>query len=77
MSPLSPTPLPCEGRGAFGGAAEKLAAAAAILLAWRPDEFWNATPQELATALKPFAGDVEAPDAEAIAALRRRFPDEE
>jgi len=76
MSPLSPTPLPSGGRGAFGDAAERLAGAAAVLLGWRPDEFWNSTPQELATALNSFAGEAEGLDPEAIAALRRRFPDE-
>ena len=59
----------------FGEAAERLAGAAALLLGWRPDEFWQATPAELATALKSF--EAEGPDADAIAALRARFPDEE
>ena len=35
----------------FGAAAVRLCHAAALLLGWRPDEFWNATPAELATAL--------------------------
>jgi hypothetical protein len=45
------------------------------LLGWRPDEFWSATPQELATVLSLFAGEAEGPDPEALAALRRKFPD--
>ena len=61
----------------FGDAAERLASAAAVLLGWRPSEFWDATPQELATALSLFAGEAEGPDPDEIAALRRRFPDEE
>jgi hypothetical protein len=44
------------------------------LLGWRPDEFWSATPAELATALK--APDCEPPDQATIAELRARFPDE-
>ena len=30
-------------------AARRLAGAAAQLLGWRPDDFWDATPAELAT----------------------------
>lgn len=35
----------------FGDAAMRWGALAARLLGWRPDEFWNATPTELAMAL--------------------------
>lgn len=35
----------------FGSAALALCAVAARALGWRPDEFWNATPAELAAAL--------------------------
>lgn len=38
--------------GSFGLAALELYALAARLLGWRPDEFWRATPAELAAALK-------------------------
>ena len=48
---------------------------AAQLLGWRPDDFWNATPRELAEALQPPAETAEPPSAGAIAALRQRFPD--
>jgi uncharacterized phage protein (TIGR02216 family) len=46
----------------FGERATLLAGAAARLLGWRPDEFWGATPAELAAALQdetvePVAGD--------------------
>lgn len=37
----------------FGPQAVRLFACAAQLLGWRPDDFWNATPAELATALTP------------------------
>lgn len=37
----------------FGAAALRLAGLAARLLGWRPDEFWRATPAELAAALAP------------------------
>jgi hypothetical protein len=60
----------------FGEAAARLGGAASLLLGWRPVEFWNATPAELALALQPLAAPVEPPDPGAIEALRRRFPDE-
>lgn len=59
----------------FGEAAARLSSAASLMLGWRPDEFWNSTPAELALAmvLSDAAG---APDAKTIEALRERFPDE-
>jgi uncharacterized phage protein (TIGR02216 family) len=47
-----------------------------MLLGWRPEEFWNATPAELGLALQSPA-DGEGPDRAAINALRQRFPDSE
>ena len=61
---------------AFGNAAARLNSAASVLLGWRPDEFWNATPAELALALAPPGDACEAPDRATIDALRRQFPDE-
>ena len=58
----------------FGECAARLSGAASLLLGWRPDEFWNATPAELALALHPPAGS-EPPDQRTIDALRARFPD--
>lgn len=60
----------------FGDGAARLCSAAALLLGWRPDEFWNATPAELALALQPPADAVVGPDETTIDELRRRFPDE-
>ncbi len=45
---------------------------AAMLLHWRPDDFWAATPAELAAILSPASGTSAAPD---LAALMARFPD--
>ena len=59
----------------FGEAAARLCGPAAILLGWRPEEFWNATPAELALALQSPEISVDAPVAEAIARLKRLFPD--
>ena len=39
------------GTGRFGDAATALCALAARGLGWRPQEFWNATPAELADCL--------------------------
>jgi uncharacterized phage protein (TIGR02216 family) len=60
--------------GCFGEAAARLSGAVASCLGWRPDEFWNATPAELAAALHAPSGD-EPPDRTIIDELRRRFPD--
>lgn len=60
--------------GRFGESATRLAGAAAACLGWRPDEFWSATPAELAAALQ-VPGEDEPPDRAIIDELRRRFPD--
>lgn len=39
----------------FGPGAGRLAGLAARALGWRPDEFWRATPAELAAILAPAA----------------------
>ena len=61
----------------FGQAAERLSGVAAQLLGWRPEEFWSATPAELASALRPPEEAATPPDADTIAELRLRFPDDE
>lgn len=60
----------------FAAAAERAWPLAAQLLGWRPGDFWESTPAELAGALG-LGGGAEPPDAAALAALRARFPDEE
>ena len=58
----------------FGEAAAKAWQAAALALGWRPDDFWSATPAELAGALAvPDA--IDPPSKDMIDALRARFPD--
>jgi uncharacterized phage protein (TIGR02216 family) len=44
----------------FAEAASRLAGAAALLLGWRPDEFWRATPAELAAVLAVAKGEAAA-----------------
>jgi hypothetical protein len=60
----------------FGEAAAELSSIACHLLGWRPDEFWNATPAELALALQPPVNQADPPDPILIEELRTRFPDE-
>lgn len=60
----------------FGEAAARLCNAASLVLGWKPQEFWSATPTELLLALQaPVAR--EGLDQATIEALRARFPDEE
>lgn len=60
----------------FSVSARRLAGVAAILLGWRPDEFWRATPAELAGILDAMAGEGAAPRmAEDLQRLTEMFPD--
>ena len=57
----------------FGEAATQLFGMASQLFGWRPDEFWNSTPAELALALGVI--QPSSLDPSTIEALRQRFPD--
>lgn len=61
----------------FTDCAARLAGLAGALLGWRPDEFWRATPCELAGVLVVLAGDAGAePLGEGdVARLKEMFPD--
>ena len=59
----------------FSASAARLAGLAGVLLGWRPDEFWNATPAELATVLEAIAGDPVGASVDDLARLKRMFPD--
>lgn len=62
----------------FSTGAGRLAGVAAWLLGWRPDEFWRATPDELAgvmAAVRGEAGVVEGVDGAELARLKELFPD--
>ncbi len=72
---------PAAGAGGIGMSftdmARRLAGQAGLLLGWRPEEFWRATPDELETAFAAFAplmADATPPDRAAIARLRRCTP---
>lgn len=61
----------------FGEAAARLASAAALALGWRPGEFWNSTPAELAVAFEPPGAAPEPVSSDVFEALKQRFPDDE
>ena len=62
----------------FAASAARLAGLAGALMGWRPDEFWRATPAELAAVLRAMAGGdpPESADADDLARLKEMFPDE-
>lgn len=64
----------------FAACARRLAGQAGLLLGWRPEDYWAATPEELATALGPLREALEAGapsqiDRATIARLKERHPD--
>jgi hypothetical protein len=62
----------------FGAAASRLAGLAGVLLGWRPQDFWAATPAELAAVLAVMGGATPSDDPLAsgdLARLMELFPD--
>mgnify|MGYP003576732245 FL=1 len=60
----------------FAGAALRLAGLAGALLGWRPDEFWRATPAELAAVMGALVGrEPAAASADDLERLMEMFPD--
>ncbi len=60
----------------FAEAAARLAGAAAALAGWRPDDFWRATPAELAAVMRALAGDGDgAVGSIDLRRLQEMFPD--
>lgn len=57
----------------FGDAARLLAGYAGAVLHWTPDQFWAATPEELAAIFECLAGD--APRPVDLCGLMEMFPD--
>lgn len=53
----------------------QLAGQTALLLGWRPDDFWNATPAELATILAAYSPEGEAANGATLTELMELFPD--
>ena len=62
--------------GGFANAALKLCGQCALLFGWRPHEFWDATPAELACVLAAYAPrDETLPNAADLQKLREMYPD--
>jgi hypothetical protein len=63
----------------FAQNARRLAGQAGLLLGWRPDEFWRATPDELGDALGALADmmpeGAAPPDRMTIDRLKEMHPD--
>ena len=62
----------------FTDNASRLAGLTALILGWRPEEFWRATPDELETAFAAFGpvmAEAAPPDRVAIARLKEMYPD--
>ena len=62
----------------FAAAARRLAGFSAVVLGWRPDEFWRATPAELAAVVEALCGgrpSAAPADTDDLERLRRMFPD--
>lgn len=61
--------------GTFSESAGRLAGLAGALLGWRPDEFWRATPAELAAVLGAMFPVPASASSDDLARLMRMFPD--
>lgn len=63
----------------FSESAGRLAGLAGALLGWRPNEFWSATPAELAAVFEALCGGggdrAAAVSGDDLERLRRMFPD--
>lgn len=59
----------------FTQLAAQMAGQVALLLGWRPDDFWNATPAELTTILSVMSPAVDGVDAIMLQHLMKEFPD--
>ena len=59
----------------FRESAARLAGLAGALLGWRPDDFWKATPVELAAVVGAIMGEDATVGAGDLARLMERFPD--
>jgi uncharacterized phage protein (TIGR02216 family) len=60
----------------FAESALRLCGQCALLFGWRPDDFWDATPAELACILRAMMpDDATPPDRDTITNLMKVFPD--
>ncbi len=59
----------------FAEMAVRLSGQAAVLLGWRPSEFWAATPAELAAMLGAFVAPDTSADQATVHKLMEQYPD--
>lgn len=60
----------------FRASAARLAGAMTVLFGWRPGDFWEATPAEIATVFEAMAGEGDAAAcALDLARMMEEFPD--
>jgi uncharacterized phage protein (TIGR02216 family) len=59
----------------FAEMAVRLSGQAALLLGWRPFEFWSSTPAELAAMLGAFAAPDASADQATVEKLMEQYPD--
>jgi Phage tail assembly chaperone protein, TAC len=65
-----------EGDGYWVTEATHLCGQTALFLGWRPNDFWNATPAELASVLYAITAQAESPpNATDLQKLMELFPD--
>jgi uncharacterized phage protein (TIGR02216 family) len=60
----------------FSDSAARLAGQAGVLFHWRPEEFWRATPAELASLFRALAPEAGGLGRRELADLMERFPDD-
>ncbi len=60
----------------FADGAARLAGLSGVLLGWRPEEFWGATPAELSAVIGAMApAEEQAASGADLARLKEMFPD--
>jgi uncharacterized phage protein (TIGR02216 family) len=64
-----------KAEGLFVVSASRLAGLAALVLGWRPEEFWRATPAELASTFDVLGGEQVGAGSDDLERLRGMFPD--
>ncbi len=69
-----------EREGRFGDGAARLSGVMARLCGWRPGEFWDATPADVAAVLAGWAPEngadgADGVDRAALAAMMEQYPD--
>jgi hypothetical protein len=59
----------------FEDVARRLAGLSGAVLGWRPQEFWAATPSELAVIIAALSPEPVVADASLINRMKEQFPD--